>query len=163
MLFFPLARVGFQLDFSSPHPISAPKFLNKPPVCVFLLDFLFKNPRCVFFYLIFPLYTQFPLRNFLISFRFVFFCLIFLSKTHDVCFSACFFLFTPKFRSETSRLASGLCFFARFSYQKPTTCVFPLDFSYLHPVFAPGLLDKLPVWVFLLIYTFPRPYLGCNT
>mgnify|MGYP004668446193 CR=1 len=72
--------------FFSPHPVFAPELLDKLPVWVFLLDSLFKNPRRVFFYLIFALYTQFLLWNFLISFRFGFFRLIFSSKTHDVCF-----------------------------------------------------------------------------
>ena len=58
------------------------------PVWVFLLDSLFKNTCRGFFHLIFTLYTHFSLWNFLINFRFVFFCLIFLSKTHVVGFSA---------------------------------------------------------------------------
>ena len=65
----------FTLDFSSLHPVSALELLNQLPVFVFLLEILFKNPRRGFLRLIFPLYTQFPLRNFSINFRFVLFCL----------------------------------------------------------------------------------------
>lgn len=79
------------------------------PVCVFLLDFLFKKPRRVFFYLFFPLHTQFSLWNFSISFRFV--------------------------------------FFAYFSLQKPTTCVFSLVFSSLHPFFAMDPLDENRLYI----------------
>lgn len=72
------------------------------PVWVFLLDSLFKKPRRGFFRLFFSPYTQFPLWNFLISFRFGFSCLILSSKTHDVGFPACFILATPSFRYGTS-------------------------------------------------------------
>lgn len=72
------------------------------PVLFFLLDSLFKKPRRGVFRLFFSPYTQFPLLDFLISFRFGFFCLIISSKTHDVGFPACFILATPSFRYETS-------------------------------------------------------------
>lgn len=51
-------------------------------------------------------------------------------------------------------------FIACFSLQKPMTWVFQLVLSSPHPVFAPELLDKLPVWVFLPDYLCKKPRRG---
>ena len=61
------------------------------------------HPRRGFSRLFFHPYTQFSLRDFSISFRVGFFCLIFSSKNHVVGFLAYFTRLTPSFRSVTSR------------------------------------------------------------
>ena len=71
------------------------------PEWVLSLASLFKKPRRGFFSLFFHPYTQFSLRDFLISFRVGFFCLIFSSKNHDVGFPAYFTRLTPSFCYET--------------------------------------------------------------
>ena len=58
------------------------------PVWVFLLDFLFKNPRRGFSSLFYPRHTQFPLWNFLNMFQRGFSSLLLSTYTHVVGFSA---------------------------------------------------------------------------
>ena len=76
-----------------------------------------------------------------------FYSLLFSSYAHIVGFSACFFLATPSFRYGTSWLVSSLGFSAWFSLQKPTTCVFSLDFSSLHPFSAMEPLDENRLYI----------------
>ena len=62
--------------------------------------------------------------------------LLFFKKTHVMCFSACFFSQKHTFLLCTCRLASGLCFLARFPSKKHTPCVFPLTSSLKNTLFS---------------------------
>ncbi len=145
----------FSACFLPPTPsFFPPKPSDQFLFCVFLLAFLSKNTRHVFFPLHFLSYTHFSPLLTPISFRGVFSRLLFFPKTHDMCFFAYFsshthtFLPTPTFLPATYQLASGVGFLACFSLPTPTPWVFPLANFSSRPVFPPRPSDKLPGWVF---------------
>ena len=86
--------------------------------------------------------------------------LLFSSYVHAVGFPACFSAPTPSFRSATYRLASGVGFSACFSHLTPTLWVSTLTFLLPRPVSAPGHIDQLPGWAFLLAFHTLRPRYG---
>ena len=106
------------------------------------------------------LFTHFSLLYLPISFRFVFFCLLFFSKKHTVCFLTSNLAFSHTFLLCTCQSASGMGFPACFSLPTPTPWVFPLVFYSPRPVSAPRHIDQLPGWVFLLAFLFLRPRHG---
>ena len=121
-----------------------------------------------FFCLLSSSHAQFfsPPRNPATSFCFVFSCLLFFLKTHDMCFFPYISSHTHTFLLCSHRLASGVCFPACFSFQKHTTCVFLLTFPLIHtlffprPLFSPQPINKLPKWGFQLAFLFLRPRCG---
>ena len=118
----------------------------------FLPAFLFKNTYRVFSDFNSRFYTHFSLLYMPISFRFVFFCLLFSSKTHTVCFLTSILAFIHTFPFSTCQSASGLCFSACFSFKRHMPCVFRLQFSLLYTLFPSLHANQLPVCVFLLAF-----------
>ena len=129
-LFFLLLAVSFRHEF-------------------FLPAFLFKNTYRVFSDFNSRFYTHFSLLYMPISFRFVFFYLLFSSKTHTVCFLTSILAFIHTFPFSTCQSASGLCFSACFSFKRHMPCVFRLQFSLLYTLFPSLHANQLPVCVFL--------------
>ena len=91
--------------------------------------FSFKNTCRVFSDFNSRFYTHFSLRYMPISFRFVFFCLLSLQKTHAVCFPTSILALSHTFPFSTCLLASGLCFLACFphpTHNKTRAAIHPL-------------------------------------
>ena len=85
---------------------------------------------------------------------------LFCIHTHVMGFHAYFSAPTPSFRSGTYRLASGVGFSACLSSPTPTPWVSTLTFLLPRPVSAPGHIDQLPGWAFLLAFHTLRPRYG---
>ena len=93
----------------------------------FLPAFLFKNTYRVFSDFNSRFYTHFSLLYTPISFRFVFFCLLSLQKTHAACFPTSILAFIHTFPFSTCQSASGLCFSACFLNMCFKHIFFPLS------------------------------------
>ena len=104
------------------------------------------------------LFTHFSLIYLSISFRFVFFCLVFFQKAHAVCFLTSILAFSHTFLFSTCQSASGLCFYTCFPFKKHMPCVFCLQFSLLYTLFSYLPVNRLPVCVFLLAFLFKKTY-----
>ena len=156
----------FSACFLPPTPSFPPETQRPVSVLCFPACFFSKNTRHVFFPLHFLSYTHVSPLLTPISFRGVFFRLLFFPKTHDMCFFPYISSHTHTFLLCSHRLASGVCFSACFSFQKHTTCVFSLTFPLIHTLFFPRSLfsprpiNKLPEWFFQLAFLFLRPRRG---
>ena len=117
----------FRLQFSLLYTLFPSLHANQLPVCVFLLAFPSKNTCRVFSDFNSRFYTHFSLLYMPISFRFVFFCLLSLQKTHAVCFPTSILAFIHTFPFSTCQSASGLCFSACFLNMCFKHIFFPLS------------------------------------
>ena len=118
------------------------------PVLVFFACFSASKHTSWVFSLVFTRYTQITLHFPGSASGFGFFHLFFGFQTHFVGFFACFLLATHRLLSTFPVLLPVLCFFARFSAFKHTSCVFLLAFRSLHTDCSPLSRFCFRFWVF---------------